>query len=34
MDVEAALMKELGDEAGANRVKADAMGVRKKALGQ
>lgn len=34
MDVEAALMKELGDEAGASRVKAEAMGVRKKALGQ
>jgi tetratricopeptide (TPR) repeat protein len=34
MDVEAALMKELGDEAGANRVKAEAMGVRKKVIGQ
>ncbi|HUS36067.1 MAG TPA: hypothetical protein VM680_12015, partial [Verrucomicrobiae bacterium] len=34
MDVEAALMKELGDEAGANRVKAEAMTVRKKVVGQ
>jgi tetratricopeptide (TPR) repeat protein len=34
MDVEAALMKDLGDEEGANRLKAEAMSVRKKALGQ
>lgn len=34
MDVEAALMKELGDEAGANRLKAEAMDVRKKVVGQ
>lgn len=34
MDVEAALMKELGDAEGSNRVKAEAMTVRKKVVGQ
>jgi hypothetical protein len=34
MDVEANLMKELGDEEGANKVKAAAMDVRKKVVGR
>jgi hypothetical protein len=34
MDVEASLMKELGDEESAKRLRAEAMGVRKKVLGQ
>jgi tetratricopeptide (TPR) repeat protein len=34
IDMEAGLMKELGDEDGANKLKAEAMNVRKKAAGQ